>query len=141
MDYWLQHLPPTVMRDTCERVDAAVVQAVEGITYSGALASEEVLARFRLLIRRRGCGIRSRRWLASGAFCGCFRTACESFLDSRTADGSRRRGFFPQLQELFGPLAFDFDTPELRLTRFLESSSSIAAAFLETWTDGDAGGG
>ena len=135
MDYWLQHLPPTVTRDTCERVDAAVVQAVEGITYSGALASEEVLARFRLPIRRRGCGIRSRRWLASGAFCGCFRTACESFLDSRTADGSRRRGFFPQLQELFGPLAFDFDTPELRLTHFLESSSSIAAAFSEAWTE------
>ena len=133
LDYWLQHLPPVVTRDMCDRVDAALVQAVERITYVGALASEEVHARFHLPIRRRGCGVRSRRWLALSAFCGCFRTACESFLDSRRAEGDRRRGFFPQLQELFGPLAFDFDTPELRLTRFLDSTSEVASAFLESW--------
>ena len=44
-----------------------MVSAVESITYRGALASAEVLTRFRLPIRRRGCGIRSRPWLAHGA--------------------------------------------------------------------------
>ena len=34
---------------------------------------------------------------APGAFCGCFRTVCESFLDSRQPGGRRSRGFFPQL--------------------------------------------
>ena len=133
MDYWLQHLPPPVTLEVSTRVDDAMVSAVESITYRGALASAEVLTRFRLPIRRRGCGIRSRLWLAHGAFCGNFRTSCESFLEARTADGGRRRGFFPQLQELFGPLAFDFDTPELRLTRFLASGSAVAVAYAESW--------
>ena len=70
LDYWLQHLPPAVMHDACTRVDTAVIEAVERITYRGALASVEVQARFQLPIRRRGCGIRSRRWLALSAFCG-----------------------------------------------------------------------
>ena len=40
LDYWLQHLPPVVTRDMCDRVDAALVQAVERITYVGALATQ-----------------------------------------------------------------------------------------------------
>ena len=91
-----------------------MVQAVERITIPGALASDMVLARFHLPIRRRGCGVRSRRWLSLSAFSGCFRTACEGFLEVRRADGGRSCAFFPQLGELFGPQAFDFDAPELR---------------------------
>jgi hypothetical protein len=109
------------------------VQAVESISAPGALASEMVLARFRLPIRRRGCGVRSRRWLSLSAYAGCFRTACEGFLDARRADGGRSCGFFPQLQELFGPLAFDYDAPELRLTRFLDSTSEVAEAYASAW--------
>ena len=36
------------MHDACTRVDTAVIEAVERITYRGALASVEVQARFQL---------------------------------------------------------------------------------------------
>ena len=67
LDY-SQHLPPSVTEEVCDRVDAVVASAVESMLLPGALLCPTVLARFRLPIRRRGCGVRSRRWLAPGAF-------------------------------------------------------------------------
>ena len=135
MDYWLQHLPPSVMEAAADRVDAVVVESVEALTYEGAMAPEEALVRLRLPVRRRGCGMRSRRWLSPIAYCTSFRTAAEQFLSSRTADGTRTVGFFPQLSELFGPMSFDYDTPDLRLTRFMRSGTATAAACEAGWTE------
>ena len=76
-----------------------------------------------------------RRVLFVGAFAPCARASCTAALPSAWlgAGGRGSRGFFPQLQELFGPMSFDFDAPELRLTRFLGSSSELASSYVAAW--------
>jgi hypothetical protein len=133
LDFWLQHLTPEETEATCHAVDAELRDAVETLTYHGATASEEVRLRVRLPIWRRGCGIRSRLSLAPAAFCSSFRTACERLLDTRTADGVTRPGFFPQLAHRLGAQSFDFDTPDLRMSTLLASDSDLGHAFSDAW--------
>ena len=66
-------------------------------------ADDILLARLRLPARRRGCGIRSRGWLAAIAFASCFIECAEGLIDRVGAF----KGYFPHLEEMFGRGAFD----------------------------------
>jgi hypothetical protein len=52
LDFWLQHLTPEETEATCHTVDAELRDAVEALTYHGAMASEEVRLRVCLPIWR-----------------------------------------------------------------------------------------
>jgi hypothetical protein len=102
-DFWLRHETPDITRSGAGQVDAALEKAVESLSYSGMLDDDILLARLRLPARRRGCGIRSRGWLAAIAFASCFIECAEGLIDRVGAF----KGYFPHLEEMFGRGAFD----------------------------------
>ena len=97
-DYWLRHLPPDVTGPFAARIDDAILEAFEGLTYRGAITDHpywiQLLQRMRLPPRRHGCGLRSRVELAPVAYASGLVEAVEEMLGPD--------GFFPMLGPLFG---------------------------------------
>ena len=67
-DYWLRHMPPHETVQHAAVFDHAMLQAAEQLGYVGMLHDVLTRRRFHLPARMRGCGIRSRAWLAPIAF-------------------------------------------------------------------------
>lgn len=103
-DFWLRHETPHITRPYAEQIDAALKKAVESLGYDGMLDDEIVMARLRLPARRRGCGIRSRAWLAPIAFAACFIESAEGLIDR---GGGALKGVFQHLEPMFGSDAFE----------------------------------
>ena len=61
MDYWLQHLPPDDTRTLCVTADRVLGEAVERLTYTGALDDDVIHRRVRLRKERRDSGEEGRR--------------------------------------------------------------------------------
>ena len=106
-DYQLRHVCPSMTVGAAALVDEALIHAAEAIGgYEGVLGDAITLRRFNLPARMRGCGIRSRVWLAAIAYCACFIEAAEMFLDIQGPHGTRP-GVFPGLESIFGQGAFE----------------------------------
>ena len=133
LDYWLQHLPPDVTQGLCTAADRVLGEAVERLTYAGALDDDVTLRRMRLPVRRRGCGIRSRADVSRAAYCASLRRALQALIDVTSVDGDVAPGFFPQLEGLVGRGAFDFDRPAHRLRVFMGAPTVHAGYFAEAW--------
>ena len=79
-DYWLRHMPPNETVQHAAVFDHAMLQAAEQLGYVGMLHDPLTRRRFHLPARMRGCGIRSRAWLAPIAFTACFVEAVEGMM-------------------------------------------------------------
>ena len=79
-DYWLRHMPPNETVQHAAVFDRAMLQAAEQLGYVGMMHDPLTRRRFRLPARMRGCGIRSRAWLAPIAFTACFVEAVEGMM-------------------------------------------------------------
>ena len=81
----------------------AMLQAAEQLGYVGMMHDPLTRRRFRLPARMRGCGIRSRAWLAPIAFTACFVEAVEGMMGVTDAG---LPALFEQLTDVFGVGAF-----------------------------------
>ena len=134
-DYWLRHLPPEDTQPHAQRVDAALVAAVEELSYQGMLGDGITRQRMFLPARLRGLGLRSRHDLAPAAWCACFIESAERFLDV-VRGGTRMRGFFPMLMPIFSAHAFDGAYPgHARFSQYLSQQvpPSTAISFGTWW--------
>ena len=128
-DYWLRHLPPVFTMPHASTIDNAIVRVLEQLTYDGCLSTDTryTLARARLPARFGGCGIRARAHFVSDvAFLACF-TECASVM----IDHDGTPGFFPMLENTFGPGAFDVGGTRFQL--FLSIRSATACEFMDAW--------
>jgi hypothetical protein len=64
--------------DAAARIDAAMIQAVEAVSYVGMCGDGYARRRVHLPARMRGCGIRSLTTLAPIADCACFISSSKS---------------------------------------------------------------
>ena len=66
-DYWLRHMPPAEVGDAAARIDAAMIQAVEAVSYVGMCGDGYARRRVHLPARMRGCvmAAASARWRRS----------------------------------------------------------------------------
>ena len=102
-DYWLRHMPPNETVQHAAVFDRAMLQAAEQLGYVGMMHDPLTRRRFRLPARMRGCGIRSRAWLAPIAFTACFVEAVEGMMGVTDAG---LPALFEQLTDVFGVGAF-----------------------------------
>ena len=87
-DYWLRHMPPNETVQHAAVFDRAMLQAAEQLGYVGMMHDPLTRRRFRLPARMRGCGIRSRAWLAPIALAGAPKHR-QRFLSVRPGGWSR----------------------------------------------------
>jgi len=76
--YWLRHMPPRQTIGAAARVDRALLTAAYSLGYDSIFEDQLTLRRLRLPARMRGCGIRSRVWLAPIAYAASFIEAAEA---------------------------------------------------------------
>ena len=96
-------MPPNETVQHAAVFDRAMLQAAEQLGYVGMLHDPLTRRRFRLPARMRGCGIRSRAWLAPIAFTACFVEAVEGMMGVTDAG---LPALFEQLTDVFGVGAF-----------------------------------
>ena len=148
-DYWLRHMPPHETVQHAAVFDHAMLQAAEQLGYVGMLHDVLTRRRFHLPARMRGCGIRSRAWLAPIAFTACFVEAAEGMMGVTDAG---LPALFEQLTDVFGVGAFapgggrfhaflrnhaDYQAPEA----FLPTARAFADAWDALTRQALAGGG
>ena len=78
IDYWLRHMPPRQTIGAAARVDRALLTAAYSLGYDSIFEDQLTLRRLRLPARMRGCGIRSRVWLAPIAYAASFIEAADA---------------------------------------------------------------
>ena len=131
VDYRFQHASSGAATvDPGQRFDTAIQS---GITAASGqrLHDDPLLARrICLPVRRKGMGLRSRRYLGTAFRTASFIRACESFLD-RGEGAGLVHGIFPSLTSLFGAGAFE--SGGHRFARFLSSGLDAAHAFRSDW--------
>jgi len=148
-DHWLRHMPPHETVQHAAVFDHAMLQAAEQLGYVGMLHDAFTRRRFHLPARMRGCGIRSRAWLAPIAFTACFVEAAEGMMGVTDAG---LPALFEQLTDVFGVGAFapggtrfhaflrdraDYQAPEA----FLPTARAFADAWDALTRQALAGGG
>ena len=130
-DYWLRHMPPAEVGDAAARIDAAMIQAVEAVSYVGMCGDGYARRRVHLPARMRGCGIRSLTMLAPIAYCACFIESAEVMLDGSVGVVAAGGGFFNMLAPTFGVGAFDVGGH--RFATYVQGVTPSAASFRDAW--------
>ena len=77
-DYWLRHMPPVQTVNAAARVDRALLATARELGYDSIFHDAITQRRLRLPVRMRGCGLRSRVWLAPIAYASSFVEAAEA---------------------------------------------------------------
>ena len=132
-DYWLRHMPPNETVQHAAVFDRAMLQAAEQLGYVGMMHDPLTRRRFRLPARMRGCGIRSRAWLAPIAFTACFVEAVEGMMGVTDAG---LPALFEQLTDVFG--VGSFAPGGGRFHTFLRDYRALlptASAFADAWDE------
>ena len=106
-------MPPNETVQHAAVFDRAMLQAAEQLGYVGMMHDPLTRRRFRLPARMRGCGIRSRAWLAPIAFTACFVEAVEGMMGVTDAG---LPALFEQLTDVFGVGSF---APHCRCIRLI----------------------
>ena len=126
--FWVQHLWGEGVREVSGRVDreiAAIVQEVLGVSIDALTWS-----RIRLPASVGGLGVRSLVEWGPAAYVGTFFQSVSSFLDDSCG---LNRGFFPQLQGVFGSSFLAVGVTEGWWRVFLQGGSPTARAYEEAW--------
>lgn len=132
-DYWLRHMPPNETVQHAAVFDHAMLQAAEQLGYVGMLHDALTRRRFHLPARMRGCGIRSRAWIAPIAFTACFVEAVEGMMGVTDAG---LPALFEQLTPVFGVGAFA--PGGVRFGTFMRDYRALlptASAFADAWDE------
>ena len=105
------------------------VDLLDSAGHTGSNAPDPSLTHDRALLRGRTGGASIRPLSHRPHFLSCLCNCLPLMLDSTGPDGSKTKGFFPNLVNILGKNSFDADNDSTRYSTFLQSSSLIASDF------------
>ncbi|KAL1527728.1 hypothetical protein AB1Y20_009113 [Prymnesium parvum] len=129
-DYWLRHVAPRFVIEGARRVDAAILEVCEQLTYGGCFREPLTLCRMRLPGRMGGCGLRARADLAYAAYAACVAETVPRLVGPLRANvtGQSTVGFFPSMARFFANAH-----GSIGLRGFVACFSHTAAYFRAAW--------